>query len=154
MIPEYTKDPTQEPHRPVTVYFQSGDSSIWPNPGQRNFEGFGWREIKLPDNTHYYFHPTLHITTDVDLRNIAKMEAVTAYLSQRDSGPESVLPPEGWELWLKDASVSKTHFIPGRAWVNHSKHVVYLEKPTTETSGAQAFDESGRTYVSAFYCWY
>lgn len=141
MIPEYGKDPRREPEHPVTIYFQPGDTSMWPTPA-RNFEAFGWKEIMLPDSSFYYFHPNLHVATDVDLRNYAKMEAVTAYLGRRDTAEEGVLPPEGWELWLKDAALSKDDFVPGRAWVNHAKRVVSLEKPVVETSEVHVFDES------------
>lgn len=141
MVPDYGKDPEHEPAHPVTVYFQPGNSSIWPTPA-RNFEAFGWKEIMLPDSSFYYSHPDLHVTTDIDMRNYVKMEAVTAYLGGRDTDDQGVLPSEGWELWLKDAALSKDEFIPGRAWVNHAKRVISLEKPVVETSEVHVFDES------------
>lgn len=143
IVPEYGKNPEREPDHPVTIYFQQGNSSIWPTPA-RNFEYFGWKEITLPDSSFYYVQPDLHITTDVDMRNYVKMEAVTAYLGMNDSDREggSILPPEGWELWLKDAALAKDEFKPGRAWVNHSKRIVSLEKPVVEGSEVHIFDES------------
>src|SRR5579872_6926587 len=53
----------------------------------------GWRHITLPDNSVYFYHPRLRVTTDIDLRAAAKLDAVTSYLRE-NSIDESFSPPE------------------------------------------------------------
>ncbi|THH18607.1 hypothetical protein EW146_g2429 [Bondarzewia mesenterica] len=114
--------------QPVAVYFRPSDSSIWPMPSH-NFESTGWREHILPDSSVYFSHASLSVTADVDLRNPGKLEAVSAYLGGGGVGSDMVLPPEGWELWLRDAGMTKNDFVPARAWVHHAMRAVSLEQP-------------------------
>ncbi|ETW83756.1 hypothetical protein HETIRDRAFT_472051 [Heterobasidion irregulare TC 32-1] len=114
--------------QPVAIYFRPSDTSIWPVPSQ-SFEASGWREHILPDSSVYFSHALLHVTTDVDLRNPGKFEVVSAFLGGSGRGDDMALPPEGWELWLRDAGTAKQEFVPARAWVHHAMRAISLEQP-------------------------
>ncbi|KAJ7595978.1 hypothetical protein C8J56DRAFT_923679 [Mycena floridula] len=82
----------------------------------------GWIEYVLPDTTLYYVHPTLRVTTDVDLRHTKKLDAVTAYLDRHKERGSS-----GKELWLRDCKNKKASFNPIRCWVDHKKRAIVLD---------------------------
>jgi hypothetical protein len=92
----------------------------------RRFASIGWQEIVLPDGSSYYSNSTLHVVTDIDLRNSERLDAVTTFLEGRDM---DILPPQGWELWLRDAGASTTTFIPAKAWVHHGTRMVLFDAP-------------------------
>ncbi|KAJ3746598.1 hypothetical protein DFH05DRAFT_1485883 [Lentinula detonsa] len=113
----------------------------------------GWIEYALPDSTIYYSHPTLRVTTDVDLRSITKLDAVTAYLEHRRLHDGAGTPP-GFELWLREGSstdgkgirkkrgLGRTkEFVPVRYWVDHKKRLV-----TTDPIWDAQIDGSGRRH--------
>ena len=113
----------------------------------------GWRHITLPDNSVYFYHPSLRVTTDIDLRTPTKLDAVTSYL-QENSIDESFLPPEGWESWLVDSNVGKKHGPkPISSWVNHAEKILTFASPSLpqsrEISTAKALDDD-RKLVSFF----
>ncbi|KAH7869507.1 uncharacterized protein C8R40DRAFT_1059247 [Lentinula edodes] len=83
----------------------------------------GWIEYALPDSTIYYSHPTLRVTTDIDLRSITKLDAVTAYLEHRRLHDGAGTPP-GFELWLREGLGKTKEFVPVRYWVDHKKRLV------------------------------
>ena len=94
----------------------------------------GWRHITLPDNSVYFYHTTLRVTTDIDLRTPSKLDAVTSYL-QENSIDESFLPPEGWESWLVDSDVGKKHNPkPISSWVNHAEKILTFASPSLPQS--------------------
>jgi len=94
----------------------------------------GWRHITLPDNAVYFYHPTLRVTTDIDLRTPSKLDAVTSYL-QENSIDEAFLPPEGWESWLVDSNVGKKHSPkPISSWVNHAEKILTFASPSLPRS--------------------
>lgn len=104
----------------------------------------------------YYSHPTLRVTTDVDLRSITKLEAVTAYLEHRRLHDGSGTPP-GFELWLRQGTSISTdgktsmkkkrgsgktkEFVAVRYWVDHKKRMVTSD-PIWDAQG----DGSGRRH--------
>jgi len=115
----------------------------------------GWRHITLPDNSVYFYHPTLRVTTDIDLRIPNKLDAVTSYL-QENSIDESFLPPEGWESWLVDSNVGKKHGLkPISSWVNHAEKIMSFASPSVpqsrEVSTAKTLDDD-RTFAPCFTC--
>lgn len=85
---------------------------------------FGWVEYVLPDASFYYVHPTLRVTTDIDLRSTKKLELVTSYLDHKDAGA-----PAGLEIWLQNSSTSKHDFVPYRIWIDHRKRGVSFDSP-------------------------
>lgn len=88
----------------------------------------GWIEYVLPDAAVYYVHPTMHVTTDIDLRNLKQLEIVTAYLERNGEGFKV---PQGCELWLRDAAEGKRReCVPIRTWIDHTKREVSFELPT------------------------
>jgi hypothetical protein len=115
---------------------QSGNpsSSAWPagvNSSTR-LHSLGWIEYVLPDATFYYVHPTLRVTTDIDLRNMKKLEAVTVYFDRKDStfaGSGGGGAPVGVELGLRDAASAKRDWVPVRCWVDHKKRGVTFDPP-------------------------
>ena len=94
----------------------------------------GWRHITLPDNSVYFYHLALRVTTDIDLRIPSKLDAVTSYL-QENSIDESFLPPEGWESWLVDSNIGKKHSPkPICSWVNHAEKILTFASPSLPQS--------------------
>ena len=127
-----------------------------PNPwetARTPFQSMGWRHITLPDNSVYFYHPTLRVTTDIDLRTPNKLDAVTSYL-QENSIDESFLPPEGWESWLVDSNVGKKYNLkPISSWVNHAEKILTFASPSLpqsrEVSTAKTLDDD-RTLAAGF----
>jgi len=70
---------------------QSGNpsSSAWPaginSLSTPCLHSLGWIEYALPDTTFYYVHPTLLVTTDINLHSMKKLKAVTVYFDRKDS---------------------------------------------------------------------
>jgi len=112
----------------------------------------GWRHITLPDNSVYFYHQALRVTTDIDLRTPSKLDAVTSYL-QENSIDESFLPPEGWESWLVDSNVGKKHNPkPISSWVNHAEKILTFASPSLPPSRevtVKTLDDD-RTLTSCF----
>ncbi|KAI9508917.1 hypothetical protein F5148DRAFT_979083, partial [Russula earlei] len=117
-----------EPARSVSLLPSQDEGSLWPVP-MRQFATLGWQEFLLPDGTRYFSNSTLHIVTDVDLRNSERLDSITTHFDGRDS---DVLPPQEWELWLRDASARTTPYIPLKAWVHHGTRTVLFERPSTD----------------------
>ncbi|TFY80046.1 hypothetical protein EWM64_g3967 [Hericium alpestre] len=130
-LEDTSKNAEPEP-QPVAIYFRDGDNSIWPAPSS-SFAVLGWREHILPNGSLYFFNSSLRVTTDVDLRISNKLEAVTTFLGKRDGMENLIPPPEGWEMWLRDGSASKTEFAPARAWVDHITKVVSFKQPSVRS---------------------
>ena len=105
----------------------------------------GWRHITLPDNSVYFYHLTLRVTTDIDLRTPNKLDAITSYLRE-NSIDESFLPPEGWESWLVDSNVGKKRNPrPISSWVNHAERILTFASPSLpasrETANSKTLDD-------------
>ena len=120
----------------------SGDAIIFPTAQHlwhtptHSVRSLGWTEYHLPDSSVYYHHKAMRITTDIDLRVHAKLEAITEYLDRKL--PEEVsLPPKGWELWLRDAETSKQGFAPLRSWVNHQGSILSFDPPPAQEGEAE-----------------
>lgn len=117
-----------EPAQSMSIFVAQNEDLMWPVP-MRRFASLGWQEIVLPDGSRYFSNSTLHVVTDIDLRNAERLDAVTAFLEGRDM---DILPPQGWELWLRDAGESTTTFIPAKAWVHHGTRTVVFERPPSD----------------------
>ncbi|KAF8272452.1 hypothetical protein EI94DRAFT_1566271 [Lactarius quietus] len=95
----------------------------------RRFTSIGWQEMVLPDGSGYFSNSNLHVITDIDLRHSERLDAVMTFLEGRDM---DILPPQGWELWLRDAGESTITFIPAKAWVHHGTRMVLFERPSSD----------------------
>ena len=95
----------------------------------RKFASLGWQEFLLPDGARYFSNSTLHVVTDVDLRNTERLDVITTFLDGRDP---DVLPPPEWELWLRDASESTTASFLVKAWVHQKARMVLFERPSSD----------------------
>ena len=95
----------------------------------RAIRSLGWTEYVLPDSSHYYYHATQRITTDIDLRNPKKLQVVTEYVEKKLLNETTMPPPEGWELWLKDVGVMRHEVVPVKSWVNHKLRIITSEPP-------------------------
>lgn len=100
----------------------------------------GWIEYVLPDASVYYVHPTLRITTDINLRNVKKLEAVVAYLAYPNTTTKDSSPAMGSELWLREIEPTKSKrskarevFAPVRCWVDHKRRSVSFDPLQTES---------------------
>ena len=108
----------------------------------------GWAEYVLPDSSFYYHHSALRVTTDIDLRNPRYLQHVTEYLERRLPRDTLMPPPEGWELWLRSASVAKKELQPMQSWVNHNMRILTSEPPPTVSGEGlilERFSEDDRT---------
>ena len=76
----------------------------------------GWSEYHLPDGTTYYVHPTLRVTTDVNLRDDPVLDGVSAYLGMDNGvgGRPLVVVPAGCEIWLREQLVDTPASKKGR----------------------------------------
>ncbi len=119
------------------------NSSVW-STVQPTLHSHGWTEHALPDTTTYYTHDTMRITTDVDLRSARKLKGLNTYLNQKRPDQSSSSPPEGWELWLRDAAATtRDDFVPARCWINHdSRTVSFNPPPGSHERSLPAIDDS------------
>ena len=116
--------------------------------GRRPFQSLGWRCITLPENSVYFHHPTLLVTTNIDLRIPDKLDAVIFYL--QNSADESFFPLEGCEGWLVDSNIGKPNVKPTSGWVNHAeKTLTFAPLQSGEVSTAKSSDDD-RTFASGF----
>ena len=101
----------------------------------------GWIEYVLPDASSYYVHPTMRVTTDIDLRNTKKLEAVTSYFDHKNAGAAV-----GLEVWLQDLTTTKRGFVPATFLVDHRRRCVAFESPMAKNgaSGKSKYPEDDR----------
>jgi len=66
----------------------------------RAYVACGWIEKVLPHGAKYFVNPHIRATTNVDLWNIAKLEAVMSVV-EVDSAPE------GCEMWVREGPAAK-----------------------------------------------
>ncbi|KAF7798394.1 hypothetical protein EIP86_009615 [Pleurotus ostreatoroseus] len=132
--------PTVEPTQAST-----SNGIMWPSV-HRKFEAHGWSQHILPDSTVYFFHSEMRVATDIDLRNDKKVETVMLYLTSKPkAGP--VLPPPGWELWLRDAGKGRYDFTPIRGFISHDERVLTFDMPhTSDVSGLSEDDRLDSEY--------
>ncbi|KAI9509548.1 hypothetical protein F5148DRAFT_978126 [Russula earlei] len=96
-----------------------------------------WQEFLLPDGSRYFSHRTLRIVTDVDLRGVERLDAITRFLDEPNM---ETIPPPGWELWLRDGHKSTISFIPSQAWIHHGKRMVVFESPAPDLGELMSSD--------------
>ena len=140
-----------EPTRSVTTLASQNEGSLWSAP-VRKFASLGWQEFLLPDGARYFSNSTLHVVTDVDLRNAERLDVITTFLDGHDT---EVLPPPEWELWLRDASELSTAPFLAKAWVHHMARMVLFERPSSDPGGIINKDvksESQRVHVRRCVC--
>ncbi|KAK0485904.1 hypothetical protein IW261DRAFT_1415789 [Armillaria novae-zelandiae] len=117
-------------------------SSFWPLPASSTaprLNQLGWIEFSLPDSTVYYVHPTLRVTTDVDLRNNKKLDLVTSYF---DNYKDELAPPGGMELWLRESAQKKKRDPPLVGWwIDHKSRSVPSWLPRRGPPGSGRKDE-------------
>jgi hypothetical protein len=135
---------------------QQASSSTWTlrGPSVPRLQEFGWIEYQLPDGIVYYVHPTRRVTTDIDLRQNKKLDAVTAFLDRH----RNTVVPIGMELWIREGEITKKGFVPVNFWVDHGRRVVVSDqdsgkagrkKPTEDDRKSPVLlflDEDGRAY--------
>jgi hypothetical protein len=63
----------------------------------RPYVARGWIERALPHGAKYFVNPRIQANTDVDLRNLAKLEMVTSIVETAGSAPEGVR----WRPWVQ-----------------------------------------------------
>ncbi|KAK0212739.1 hypothetical protein DFS33DRAFT_1377207 [Desarmillaria ectypa] len=117
-------------------------SSFWPLPAPSTapkLNQLGWIEFSLPDSTAYYVHPTLRVTTDMELRNSKKLDLVTSYF---DNYKDELAPPGGMELWLRESPRKKKRDPPLAGWwIDHKSRSVSSGLPKRGPSKPGRKDE-------------
>lgn len=102
----------------------------------------GWTEYALPHGIRYYVNEDSRAITDLDLRNLTKLDELSNAIDTADD------VPEGCELWVRTGTHSKKgwrkHKVgsePVLLWVDHRHRRVLSEVPSDDyvSSGA---DES------------
>jgi hypothetical protein len=66
----------------------------------------------------------MRVTTDIDLRNHSKLQAVSVYLEGDEVGKGA----KGLESWLKDVGNKKHEFRPVRMWVDHKTRRISFDQ--------------------------
>ncbi|KAG1807296.1 uncharacterized protein BJ212DRAFT_757624 [Suillus subaureus] len=86
----------------------------------RPYASRGWIEQALPHGGKYFVNPRIQATTDVDLRNLSKLDAVMSVVETAGSAPE------GCEMWAREGPVVKRGWRrqkmaggPVISWVDH-----------------------------------
>ncbi|KAG1766884.1 hypothetical protein EV702DRAFT_782332 [Suillus placidus] len=99
----------------------------------RPYAGRGWIEQALPHGAKYFVNPRIQATTDVDLRNLSKLEAVMSVVETAGSAPE------GCEMWARDGPAVKRGWRrqkmaggPVISWIDHRIRRVSSEIPSID----------------------
>jgi hypothetical protein len=99
----------------------------------RPYAGRGWIEQALPHGARYFVNPRIQATTDVDLRNLSKLEAVMSVVEMAGSAPE------GCEMWAREGPVVKRGWRrqkmivgPVISWIDHRIRRVSSEIPSVD----------------------
>ncbi|KAG1859317.1 hypothetical protein DFJ58DRAFT_840189 [Suillus subalutaceus] len=99
----------------------------------RPYAGRGWIEQALPHGAKYFVNPRIQATTDVDLRNLSKLDAVMSVVETAGSAPE------GCEMWARDGPVVKRGWRrqkmaggPVISWVDHRIRRVSSQIPSVD----------------------
>ncbi|OAX39078.1 hypothetical protein K503DRAFT_690330 [Rhizopogon vinicolor AM-OR11-026] len=99
----------------------------------RPYVARGWIEQALPHGAKYFVNPRVQATTDVDLRNLTKLEAVMSVVEAAGSAPE------GCEMWVREGPVAKKGWRrqkkaagPVISWVDHRVRRVSSEIPSVD----------------------
>lgn len=99
----------------------------------RPYAGRGWIEQALPHGAKYFVNPRIQATTDVDLRNLAKLEAVMSVVEMAGSAPE------GCEMWAREGPAVKRGWRrqkmvggPVVSWIDHRVRRVSSEIPSID----------------------
>jgi hypothetical protein len=86
----------------------------------------------------------MRVTTDIDMRNPQRFQAVSAYL-EGDTFRMTVKDVgQGYELWLRDAAKTRLEFHPVTMWVDHGKKQVSSEPPSADEDRVTS-DDSKRS---------
>ena len=73
------------------------------------------------------------------------LHTVTSYMDRKV--PEEIsIPPQGWEIWLKNEGKSYRDFMPTRLWINHEARTMSHKSPVNEhyASGSNTDDRKPR----------
>jgi len=115
----------------------------------RPYVARGWIEKALPHGAKYFVNPRIQATTDVDLRNMAKLEAVMSVVEMVDSAPE------GCEMWVREGPAAKKGWRrpkkaggPVISWVDHRVRRVSSEIPNIDGVISSGEDDSQWCFFS------
>ncbi|KAL0950327.1 hypothetical protein HGRIS_010298 [Hohenbuehelia grisea] len=133
LTPGYTLSPMPEA--------ENGDLAAGSSQSEPRLHHFGWIEYVLPDASFYYVHPTLRVATDIDLRNVKKLDAVTKHLEIKNSSTGyGYGATNGWELWLREMDEGKKRkgkdemaFL--KCWIDHKRRILTYNSPLGGGSG-------------------
>ncbi|KAH0840360.1 hypothetical protein J3R83DRAFT_1383 [Lanmaoa asiatica] len=98
----------------------------------------GWTEYALPHGIRYYVNEDSRAITDLDLRNLTKLDEVSNAIDTADD------VPEGCEMWIRTGTNTKKGWRKHKAgsepvllWVDHRHRRVLSEVPSDDyvTSG-------------------
>jgi hypothetical protein len=129
----------------------SHDSATTLSTPSHDLETCGWVEYTRTDNSVYFHHPTLCVTTDVNMMDPDNMEAVVALLNGSDGDVD--LPQKDWELWLRHDETSTHGFFATRAWIHHAERIFSDQCPSKSSEIYIPKDQS--LFISLachFYC--
>ena len=107
----------------------------------------GWTEFALPHGLRYYVNEESRAITDLDLRNLARLDEVSNVLDTSDD------VPEGCEMWVRTGTNGKKAWRkpkPGSEsalfWVDHRHRRVLAEFPSDDAVSSSA-DDSEPGYI-------
>jgi len=109
----------------------------------RPYVSRGWMEQGLPHGGKYFVNPRIHATTDVDLRNLAKLESVMLVAETAGTAPE------GCEMWVREGPALKKGWRrrkkaggPVVSWVDHRVCRISSEVPSFDGVISSGEDDS------------
>jgi hypothetical protein len=137
------------PGTPQTYLQPTPSASLLANPSTTSvstsyLQSKGWLEYVLPDSTVYYIHPSMRVTTDIDLRNPQRLQAVSTYFEGDAFGMAGKGAGKGCEMWLRDVSKNRVDFHPVRMWVDHGRRQVSFDPPSSSDDRSPG-DDSKRS---------
>ncbi|KAG0695996.1 hypothetical protein DFH29DRAFT_244339 [Suillus ampliporus] len=99
----------------------------------RPYASRGWIEHALPHGGKYFVNPRIQAITDIDLRNLAKLEAVMSVVETAGNAPE------GCEMWAREGPAVKRGWRrqkmaggPVISWIDHRVRRVSSEVPSVD----------------------
>lgn len=100
----------------------------------RPFVTHGWAEYALPHGIRYYVNEESRAITDLDLRNLTRLDEVSNVLDTTDD------VPEGCEMWVRVGMTLKKGWRkhkagaeqPALLWVDHRHRCVLYEVPSDD----------------------
>ncbi|KAI0076946.1 hypothetical protein K474DRAFT_1662336 [Panus rudis PR-1116 ss-1] len=107
-------------------------------------ESLSWvRHELFTNHSVYYSNPRLHVVSDLDVSDERNLAFITTHLNGWCHVPGAKAMPQGWELWLRNTTISGEEIVLQNCWVDHnttqlhvSERAPFFDNPADENDGA------------------